>query len=206
MAPVFPLDRWDGTRVRKAFQSASKERLGVAVDLRSWRHLCIAIFRKYCDPNTAEKMEMWDMGDEDYDDETYDVQAAHRTHTAETIYGRASDLAHFETANKKGLFHRMGGQWHRHLTFDSVTQGPNALLIQEVLRAHDAGLDERFRRWNLMRSVNIQDEMERLLGPTAQFRGIQEPALMAIMRGKSPIIAVMGTGEGKNQWPKSTYN
>ncbi|KAG9241062.1 P-loop containing nucleoside triphosphate hydrolase protein, partial [Calycina marina] len=37
-----------------------------------------------------------------------------------------------------------------------------------------------------------------MFGDRAEFRGLQEPALRAIMKGKSPILVIMGTGAGKS--------
>ena len=36
------------------------------------------------------------------------------------------------------------------------------------------------------------------MGEGAEFRGLQEPAIQTIMRGESPILAVIGTGVGKS--------
>ena len=49
-----------------------------------------------------------------------------------------------------------------------------------------------------------------MLGSEARFRGLQELVLEAIIKHKSPIVAVMGTGVGKSlmfQLPaKSMYS
>lgn len=37
-----------------------------------------------------------------------------------------------------------------------------------------------------------------MLGDEAEFRGLQKPALEAIMKNKSPILVVIGTGAGKS--------
>ena len=60
--------------------------------------------------------------------------------------------------------------------------------MQEVQRA----------RWKRLRDVDIKEELKHMLGEQAQFRGLQEPAIKAIMRGESPILVVMGTGAGKS--------
>jgi hypothetical protein len=56
----------------------------------------------------------------------------------------------------------------------------------------------QFARWKQMKKVDIHRELERMLGKEAEFRGLQEPAIRAIMRHESPILAVMGTGVGKS--------
>ena len=46
--------------------------------------------------------------------------------------------------------------------------------------------------------VNIQGKLKELMGENAEFRGLQEKAMHAIMTGQSPIVSVMATGEGKS--------
>ena len=53
-------------------------------------------------------------------------------------------------------------------------------------------------RWKRLREVDIKEELKHMLGEQAKFRGLQEPALEAIMRNESPILVVMGTGAGKS--------
>ena len=54
------------------------------------------------------------------------------------------------------------------------------------------------QRWRQMQAVNPQARLEALLGPGSRFRGEQEAAISAIMRGQSPVLVVMGTGGGKS--------
>ena len=49
-----------------------------------------------------------------------------------------------------------------------------------------------------MRQIDIYVQLGQILGAGATFRGIQEPALRAIMNQESPIVAVIGTGGGKS--------
>lgn len=58
--------------------------------------------------------------------------------------------------------------------------------------------DERraFQKWMAMKKVDMHQQLQRLMGTEASFRGIQEPVLKAMMQAKSPIVAVMGTGAG----------
>jgi len=53
-------------------------------------------------------------------------------------------------------------------------------------------------RWKRLRTIDIQDELRQMLGDQAEFRGLQKPALEAIMENKSPILVIMGTGAGKS--------
>jgi superfamily II DNA helicase RecQ len=53
-------------------------------------------------------------------------------------------------------------------------------------------------RWKQLQTVDIQEELKQMLGDEAEFRGLQKLALEAIMKNKSPILVVMGTGAGKS--------
>ncbi|KAF2179198.1 P-loop containing nucleoside triphosphate hydrolase protein [Zopfia rhizophila CBS 207.26] len=46
--------------------------------------------------------------------------------------------------------------------------------------------------------VNVDEQLKALLGEQAQFRSVQKPAIQAIMRQKSPVVVIMGTGGGKS--------
>ena len=54
------------------------------------------------------------------------------------------------------------------------------------------------QRWKKLRTVDIQQALEEMFGAGTQFRGLQKPALEAIMKHESPILVVMGTGVGKS--------
>ena len=41
-------------------------------------------------------------------------------------------------------------------------------------------------------------QMKRMMGKTAEFRGVQQETIAAIVAGESPIVAVIPTGGGKN--------
>ena len=53
-------------------------------------------------------------------------------------------------------------------------------------------------RWKRLQTVDIQEEMKQMLGDDAEFRGLQELALEAIMNNKSPILVVIGIEVGKS--------
>ena len=99
--------------------------------------------------------------------------------------------------SRREQFRQVSVTWHRFLKFgsahDSLGVGCKRKRgqddnIEEVQRAH----------WKQLQEVDIKEELRHMLGEQAQFRGLQEPALKAIMRNESPILVVMGTGAGKS--------
>ncbi|KAF2803441.1 uncharacterized protein BDZ99DRAFT_400031, partial [Mytilinidion resinicola] len=53
-------------------------------------------------------------------------------------------------------------------------------------------------RWKIIRLVDIEQQLKALVGKKAEFRGVQRPALKAIIYYKSPVVAIIGTGRGKS--------
>ena len=62
----------------------------------------------------------------------------------------------------------------------------------------DVQEETRFRRFKRLRQVDVVGQLKRMIGPEAEFRGNQEKAIRAVIRGESRIIQVMGTGGGKS--------
>jgi superfamily II DNA helicase RecQ len=58
--------------------------------------------------------------------------------------------------------------------------------------------DVQVARWKRLWGVSIHAELEQIYRDRAEFCGLQEPALWAIMKNKSPILVIMGTGAGKS--------
>jgi superfamily II DNA helicase RecQ len=44
----------------------------------------------------------------------------------------------------------------------------------------------------------LEGELKAIVGPKAQFRGMQEGVLRAIMAQKSPVVVIIGIGSGKS--------
>ncbi len=56
----------------------------------------------------------------------------------------------------------------------------------------------RMQRWKRLRSIKIEDELQRVMSVDSRFRGVQKPTIEAIMAGKSPVVIVMAIEEGKS--------
>ncbi|PCG88112.1 Hypothetical protein PENO1_112020 [Penicillium occitanis (nom. inval.)] len=53
-------------------------------------------------------------------------------------------------------------------------------------------------QWQAMREAPIQPLLERIIGPGAQFQGIQQAAINAVMGSAPWVLGVMSTGSGKS--------
>jgi len=49
-----------------------------------------------------------------------------------------------------------------------------------------------------LRSIKIEDELQRVMSVDSRFRGVQKSAIETIMAGKSSVVIVMTIEEGKS--------
>jgi len=116
------------------------------------------------------------------------------------VYGRLIEEGDSAIASRRQRFREVSCTWHRFLSFQpsqqQQQQQPSGkrgrLLYEEEIE------EQQLQRWKRLRSVDLQLQLEKLFGPGAQFKGLQEAALRAILRNESPILVVMGTGVGKS--------
>jgi superfamily II DNA helicase RecQ len=198
--------QWTSERLRKIMQKESEEWLGLKLNISAWRHIVIGIARRYLSgkfvADEAEEDIDWETFDEDNleGDSPWDLQAGHGTHVAGMIYARELRQAPGQTMGRQDMFRKISQEWHRFLQFTSSIQGFGVKAGMKRPRSEweHIGREVQFRRFKQMCHVNIHGKLKELMGPEAEFRGLQEKAIHAIMTGQSPIVNVMATGEGKS--------
>lgn len=205
---MWEAEQWDTGRVGRAIGQVSVAHMGEKLTIMVWRHAVKAIYRRYIkDKQVIEIMEAGDTIDggdgDDKDDkgvgDAFHNQSGHGASIGDAIYGRSIDESLYSTEARRLGFRRVSREWHAFLMFDSVLREAGAQRTTSRFRdvAQQAAAEEA-RRWKLMREVNIQAQLEQMVGAGTAFRGVQEPALRAIMRQESPVVVVMGTGGGKS--------
>ena len=197
--------KWTSDRIGRLIERESQIGLGVKVGISVYRQMAIAIARHYLkgegfvdDRDDEEGLED---GEEDGPEEdgpngqnhVLDLQAGHGSHVAGMIYARAILEAPGEVASIRQQYRHASEAWHRLLQFPSTL---GVLVRKRGWESQDQ--DRQYAKWKRMRTLNVHGPLERIIGVGAQFRGIQEPVVKAIMRGESPIVSVMGTGAGKS--------
>ena len=197
---------WTSERARKILKQAAERWMGVdGFNISSYRQIAIAISRRYCredrfeeEKSKLEEGEDWDEDNADGDD-PWDLQAGHGTHIAGMIYARELMEGDNSIISRREKFRRVSHVWHCFLGFPSAHQGVGMSGRAKRKRQvyEEEMQDAQLARWKRLRGVDIQRELEQMLGSEARFRGLQEPVLQAIMKHQSPIVAVMGTGVGK---------
>ena len=196
--------KWSSERMRKVMQRESLTGLGQQLGIQSYRDIAIAISRKYLTkkqafhPDEDDEDGEWD---EDMDAATADEQAGHTSHIAGIVYARGIMEGNGVIASKRQRFRRASIAWHRFLGFppsqhEDITVGRKRGRPAEPFEAEAE--QQRMQRWKRLRTVQVQEELHRLYGPNAHFRGVQEGAIQAVMAGESPVVAVMPTGGGKS--------
>ncbi|KAF5227551.1 hypothetical protein FANTH_14744 [Fusarium anthophilum] len=207
-----PGPHWTSARMTRILRRMSLESCQGGLTISSWRHLSIAITRRYFRNGTTAHASLIGEADEGYgsdsdsdveQDSIWDAQACHGSLTAGLVYGRLITEGCFETNERRVNFRFISEEWHRLLGFPSAINGFGELLTPGRKRKmpslhYEAMRDLQLRRWKTLRQVNIDQELGRLYGDHVRFRGKQREAVDAIMMNKSPVVVIMGTGTGKS--------
>ena len=124
-------------------------------------------------------------------------QSGHSREREEQQYGRGVFDSPFTTESLQAAFRRVSVDWHRFLRFDSAFEYEQADPdIRERTKKEQE--QECFRRWKWIRQIDIDAQLKRIVGDTAEFRGLQRPGLTAIIERQLRVLIVMRTGGGKS--------
>jgi superfamily II DNA helicase RecQ len=189
---------WTSERMRRALQDASMRLIGVKIHISCWRNSAIAISRKFCREAPFSSEEDDAARNDPPDDDENDLQAGHGTHIAGMIYGRELTENRDAISSRRSKFRKISQVWHQFFNFTSSHDTTQPALKRKRNTVEDDMQDAQIARWKRLRTVDIQSELEIIVGKGAQFRGKQEEALRAIMANVSPVLVVMGTGAGKS--------
>jgi superfamily II DNA helicase RecQ len=197
---------WTSERMRKIMQQESTKRMGVRLNISAWRQISIAIARKFIreeyrfDSSEGEAYEGDDFDkDNQQGDSAWDLQSGHETRMAGMVYARLLSEGEFETQSQKERYRTVSQEWHRFLGFKSATEGLGR-IGRKRKRSHweEANRKMQQLRQKQLQQANVQARLEMMLGKDARFRGLQRPAIEAIIQGHSPVVVIMGTGGGKS--------
>jgi len=201
LQPAGPLGRrWSSERAGRALRREFRAAVGQDVGISAYRHLAIAISRKFLREPAAfaadEDDEEGGLDEEREMDAIMDEQAGHGSHVAGMVYARGLMEQDGAVASKRELFRRSSLEWHCFLGFASaVGQQPRAKRAREE---EEEAADQGLEQWKRRRTVDLSLALVRMYGRGAVFRPMQEEALRAIMAGESLVVAVMATGSGKS--------
>ena len=103
---------WDSKRLGDVLDREFRARLGTPANISMYRHAAIAISRKYLDCGGFKR-------DYDVDEKRTDLQAAHSSWTASSIYARGIEEAAGHVQIRRAEFRKVSRQWHEFLGFSS---------------------------------------------------------------------------------------
>lgn len=96
-------------------------------------------------------------------------------------------------------FRKVSMQWHRFFGFRAADRTERLGEKRIRARIFDHKREEiRQKRFSRLHRINIKGQLEQMIGPSAAFRGLQEPVIRAVARGEWPIIQIIPTGSGKS--------
>jgi superfamily II DNA helicase RecQ len=203
MWPADPNGRkWTTERLREALKRESRIGMGQEWTMAAYREIAIGISRRFLRGSTAFKAEEGDEK-EAWDEEQAgasiaDEQAGHTAHIAGLIYARGIMEQAGAVADKRQQFRASSSDWHRFLGFDDGGKGETTSKKRKRAPFESEADEARMDRWGRLRKMDTTAQLQRMMGKTAEFRGVQKEAMAAIVAGESPVVAVMPTGGGKS--------
>ncbi|KAF7184871.1 hypothetical protein CNMCM7691_007514 [Aspergillus felis] len=127
-----------------------------------------------------------------------DLQAAHSSHVAGMVYGWGIQEQAGSTTHRWEMFRLSSTDWHQFLVF-SAPGHPSILGKRKRAPWEDEAEVSRMERRHQLATMDLEAAAQRMTGqPDMRFRGVQDPAMQAIQRGESPVVAVMPTSGGKS--------
>ncbi|THW89295.1 hypothetical protein D6D17_08769 [Aureobasidium pullulans] len=124
-------------------------------------------------------------------------QAGHSLSIEDSMYGRMSRESPWITMREKDAFRKVSIDWHRIVGFQPVqTEGRNT--AKSLAHMEQQAEADKFQRWRAFRQADMLDAFKRMMGPDAEFRGVQFAILQALMQGHKNVLGIMPTGGGKS--------
>jgi len=174
---------WSTKQLTDALTRETTKRIGFRLTTQEYRHVSIAIDRKFIRGHDAEP----DAEDEEEDD-VHDLMAAHSTKLATARYARMGGLTRSLTPESISVFRQISDRWQRWFKL----QARRSILID---------MDDVTTQPIL--TVSTKDKMQSALhllyGPSGKFRSEeQERTVEAVANGISPLFIIQPTGAGKS--------
>ena len=202
---AFSRRAWRSERLRRALEHASLRHLGQSFNLQTYRHIAIAISRRYLTRTRGFFDDESSVSGMLFPGQTVDIfaeQAAHSSHMDRSIYARLAQERAHSTHQHRAYFRNASCLWHEFLGLNS--QSPSASFSPT---GHKRGgsspsqsLDVRAEKYRVQSDqlAAYLVRFQELLPAATSFRPGQEDAIKLILQGWSPVFAVLPTGGGKS--------
>jgi len=174
---------WSTKQLTDALTRETTKRIGFRLTTQEYRHVSIAIDRKFIRGHDAEP----DAEDEDEDD-VHDLMAAHSTKLATARYARMGGLTRSLTPESISIFRTISDKWQRWFRLQARRSIPVEMVDVPTQPLPIVSTKDK-----------MQSVLYRLYGPTGTFKSQeQEQAVEAVANGVSPLFIIQPTGAGKS--------
>ena len=164
-----------------------------------YRHIAVALDREHVRGLTD--------GLNPEEEDAHDLQASHSTTTADAVYGVRGDILRSLTSRSITIFKSVTDRWHIFLGLKSAKVRENGSRLSK-LSTHGVklGAAPSVAPSAKRRRIGIEDVEEKVMKVLVKFGGErssfkseeQRQAVMAVVKGKSPLVVVLPTGGGKS--------
>jgi hypothetical protein len=214
--PAFTPSNPDGVystdRCRRLLQEVTRHGMGARIGLAAWREVYPAIHRQLAEDDSirqtldtafggSSKEKRKDQAAQAEEANTEEAvrakQAGHSLRIEDSMYGRISRESPWITMREKDAFRKVSIDWHRIVGFQPVqTEGRNT--VKSAAHIEQQAEADKFQRWRAFRQADMLDAFKRMMGPDAEFRGVQFAILQALKQGHKNVLGIMPTGGGKS--------
>ena len=183
---------WSTPRLRRVMVRECKKRIALGISPSQWRQLYPAIQRAHSSSEDTEQLlgELYE-GASRKDQQN---QSGHGDRMEEMIYGVLMTENPFASMAEAKRFRKMSQEWHQFLQFPSAPRVPT---VQSSNLQQEQDRLER-ERWVRLGQMSLQSKLQELVGPQAEFRGLQLEGLQAIVRRTARVLLIMRSGGGKS--------
>jgi superfamily II DNA helicase RecQ len=192
---------WSSDKMRRLLEDLAARHMGVKLTIGAWRHISIAIGRRYIEPSFGGAEGSYDGHDSDEEDivvdKPIDLQAGHGSYLAGMVYGREAHQGNMGIVARQEEFRSISTRWHSFFGFGSYGQHAGRKPKTELFATERRAV--RQQRLKRLFRIDLHGCLRQMFqDPNMQFRGNQLVALQAVVRGHSPILQITGTGGGKS--------
>ena len=213
--PAFTPSNPDGVystdRCRRLLQEVTRHGMGARIGLAAWREVYPAIHRQLAEDDSIrqtldtafgsskeKRKDQAAQAEEANAEEAVRAnQAGHSLGIEDSMYGRMTRESPWITMREKDAFRKVSIDWHRIVGFQPVqTEGRNT--VKSAAHIEQQAEADKFQRWRAFRQADMLDAFKRMMGPDAEFRGVQFAILQALKQGHKNVLGIMPTGGGKS--------
>ena len=177
---------WSTDQLTKVLTRETSKRLGFRMTTQEYRHVAIAIDKKFIRGISAEA----DGEDEDEeDDDIHDLMAAHSTKLANARYARVGGLSKGLTPESINLYRSVSDKWHRWYKLESRSKTSiKVKTVKTELDTQEPAVVERMTK-----------ALQTMYGAQAKFKTVeQQEAVIRTAMGTNQLFVILPTGQGKS--------